>query len=124
LSILIVLVGGLALDYAANHPISRNSAPTVVISATYARWRNAQVVAETVATPIEQEVNGVRRMLYMSSQSTNSRQHGLDHCLQTGHKPGQSTGAGAKPGIAGRNPDCLKEVRRQGHQRKKTAAGT
>src|SRR5205085_8001581 len=32
---------------------------------------NAKTVAETVATPIEQQVNGVEKMLYMSSQSNN-----------------------------------------------------
>ncbi|MDO9104558.1 MAG: multidrug efflux RND transporter permease subunit [Methylovulum sp.] len=71
LSIVIVLVGGLAL---VNLPITQYpeiAPPTVVVSATYP-GANAKVVAETVATPIEQEVNGVEDMLYMSSQSTNS----------------------------------------------------
>ena len=43
--------------------------PTIQISANYP-GASAKVVAETVATPLEVEINGVENMLYMSSQAT------------------------------------------------------
>ncbi len=43
--------------------------PTVVVRATYP-GANPQVIAETVAAPLEQAINGVEHMLYTSSQST------------------------------------------------------
>src|SRR3569832_2302049 len=67
LSIVFVLVGGLALFQlpAAQYP--NIVPPTVIVSSRYP-GANPQVLADTVAAPIEQEVNGVEDMLYMSAQ--------------------------------------------------------
>lgn len=69
LSILMILVGSIAY---INLPIAQYPEvvpPTVVVSAAYP-GADAQTIADTVATPIEQEVNGVEGMLYMSSYSS------------------------------------------------------
>jgi multidrug efflux pump len=76
LSIVITLAGGVALvtlPVAQYPPISP---PTVVVDCTYP-GASAQVVSESVATPIEQQVNGVENMLYMSSQCTNDGAYNL-----------------------------------------------
>jgi HAE1 family hydrophobic/amphiphilic exporter-1 len=69
LAILIVIVGALAYTRLPVAQFPEVAPPTVVVNASYP-GANAQIVADTVATVIEQEINGVENMLYMSSQST------------------------------------------------------
>ena len=57
--------------------------PTVEVSAVYP-GANAQVVADTVAAPIEQQVNGVEDMMYMSSQCTNDGTYTLTVTFKLG----------------------------------------
>ena len=70
LSVLITLLGGIALFFLPVAQYPRITPPGVTISISYP-GASAQVVADTVAAPIEQQVNGVEGMLYMSSQSGN-----------------------------------------------------
>ncbi|MDK2956586.1 MAG: multidrug efflux pump [Desulfovibrionales bacterium] len=69
-SIVITLAGTLALLSLPIAQYPEITPPTVQVTATYT-GANAQVVEETVATPIEQQVNGAQDMLYMDSISSN-----------------------------------------------------
>ncbi len=70
LSIIITLAGAITLGTLPLAQYPDITPPTVEVSAYYP-GANAQVVADTVAAPIEQQVNGVENMMYMSSQCTN-----------------------------------------------------
>jgi multidrug efflux pump len=83
LSIVILIMGGVAL---VGMPIAQYpeiTPPTVAIQTIYP-GATAQVVADTVTTPIEQEVNGVEGMLSMSSKSTNDGQAVIDVTFKLG----------------------------------------
>jgi multidrug efflux pump len=76
LSIFITLTGGIALFYLPIAQFPPITPPAVAVSITYP-GASAQVVADTVAAPIEQQVNGVEGMLYMSSQMGNDGSYTL-----------------------------------------------
>src|SRR5271165_4092774 len=83
LSIVIVLAGSIALFTLPVAQYPEITPPTVEVSASYP-GANAKVVADTVAAPIEQQVNGVEGMMYMSSQCTNDG----NYTLTVTFKPG------------------------------------
>src|SRR5579872_896033 len=83
LSICIMLVGGIAVIYLPVAQYPRITPPGVNVSISYP-GANAQVVAETVAAPIEQQVTGVPGMLYMSSQSGNDGSYSLSCTFDVG----------------------------------------
>ena len=83
ISIVITLVGAICILTLPIAQYPQIVPPTVQVSATY-DGASAQVVEESVATPIEQEVNGVERMLYMSSRCTNDGQMTLDVTFELG----------------------------------------
>src|SRR5438874_8902634 len=83
LSVVIVIVGTVALLELPIAQYPEVAPPTITVTANYP-GANAKVVADTVATPIEQEVNGVENMIYMSSRCTNDGQMLLDVTFKLG----------------------------------------
>jgi hydrophobe/amphiphile efflux-1 (HAE1) family protein len=73
ISIIVVLLGAFAYPTLPIAQYPEIAPPTITVTATYP-GASAEVIADTVATPLEQEINGVEDMLYMSSSSTSDGQ--------------------------------------------------
>ncbi len=69
LSLLTFILGVIALFQLPISEYPEVAPPTVIVTATYP-GANPKTIAETVASPLEQTINGIENMLYMSSQST------------------------------------------------------
>jgi multidrug efflux pump len=83
LSLVIILIGGVAVIFLPIDQYPPITPPTVTVTASYP-GANAEVVAHTVAAPIEEQVNGVENMMYMSSQSTNDGNYTLTITFEIG----------------------------------------
>jgi multidrug efflux pump len=86
ISILIVLAGTLALTQLPIAQYPEVVPPQVVVTAIYP-GADARTVSETVASPIEDQVNGVEGMLYMESQCTNDGTMQLTITFKLGTNP-------------------------------------
>src|ERR1051325_133215 len=83
ISIVIVLLGLIASGLLPIAQYPQITPPTVRVTANYP-GANARVVADTVAAPVEQQVNGVEGMLYMSSVSGNDGSYSLTVTFDVG----------------------------------------
>lgn len=83
LSILIVIAGLVSLRGLPVEEYPTITPPTVVVRASYP-GANASTIADMVGTPIEQQVNGVEGMLYMSSSSSSSGSYQLTITFEVG----------------------------------------
>jgi hydrophobe/amphiphile efflux-1 (HAE1) family protein len=69
LAIIVLIIGSLAYQTLPVEQYPQVAPPTIQVTASYP-GANAEIAAQTVATPLEQQINGVENMLYISSQST------------------------------------------------------
>jgi HAE1 family hydrophobic/amphiphilic exporter-1 len=83
ISILMVLLGAFTLTRLSFEQYPFLAPPTIRVTATYP-GASAVAVEQSVATPIEQEVNGVDRMIYMQSSNTSDGRMQLDVNFEVG----------------------------------------
>jgi len=120
LAVVILILGAVAL---LGLPVAQYpdvTPPTISIQAFYP-GASAQVVADTVTTPIEQEVNGVENMLYLSSKSTNDGQSVIDVTFALGTDIDQAQVL-TQNRVAVALAKLPEEVKRQGVTTKKKAS--
>ena len=120
IAIVTILLGIVALY---RLPVERYPAivpPTVVVSAAYP-GANAKVVADTVAAPIEQQVNGVENMMYMTSTSSSDGTYALTITFEIGTNLDDAQVL-VQNRVAIAQPSLPEEVRRQGLSVKKQSS--
>src|SRR3954452_16534388 len=83
MSIIITLTGAVSIFTLPVAQYPQITPPSIIVSCNYP-GANARVVAESVAAPIEQQVNGVEGMMYMSSQSANDGSYSLTVTFKPG----------------------------------------
>lgn len=117
IAILTVLFGLVA---AVNLPVERYpniTPPTIQVTASYP-GANARVVSDTVASVVEQQINGVERMLYMSSTSSSNGSYSLTVTFEVGTDLDQAQVL-VQNRVALAEPLLPAEVRQQGLSVKK-----
>jgi hydrophobe/amphiphile efflux-1 (HAE1) family protein len=117
ISAIIVIAGLIAMQALPVAQFPEIVPPQVKVTASYP-GANAEVVAETVAAPIEAEVNGVDDMLYMTSTSTNNGNYELDITFAVGTDP-DIAAVNVQNRVALATPTLPVEVTQQGVSVKK-----
>lgn len=111
ISLIIVLVGIIAIRSMPLESYPVITPPQVIITATYP-GANADVVAKTIAAPLESEINGVEDMIYMESDSSNGR-YSLTVSFKIGTDPDMAV-VKVQNRLALATPKLPEEVRRLG----------
>jgi len=119
IAILITLVGSVSYFGLAVTQYPEIAPPTIQVSATYP-GASAETVADTVATPIEQEINGVEGMLYMLSQSTGDGRMTLSVTFELGTDL-DAAQVLVQNRVAAAEPRLPEEVRRLGVNTRKSS---
>ena len=114
-ALVITIIGAIGYSGLGVNQLPEITPPTITVTASYP-GASAQTVADTVAAPIEQEVNGVEGMIYMASQSTSRRQRVADRHLRRRHRHRQGAGAGAEPRQRRRAPPARRGAPQRPHR--------
>ncbi len=120
LSILIVLAGGVCIFTLPIAQYPEITPPVVQVKAFFP-GADPQVIGDTVASPIEQEINGVERMLYMSSTSASDGSYTLNVTFELGTDIDMATVL-TQNRVATAIPKLPQEVQRQGVTTKKVSS--
>lgn len=112
ISILIVIVGGLSIPLLPIESMPDITPPTIKVTATYP-GADANTVLESVAAPIEEQVNGVEDMIYMDSKSDSEGMFSLTVSFEIGTDVDMAQ-VMTKNRVAVAEPLLPEEVMRQG----------
>jgi hydrophobe/amphiphile efflux-1 (HAE1) family protein len=82
-SLVIAIIGAIGYTGLGVTQLPEITPPTITVTTSYS-GASAQTVADTVAAPIEQEINGVENMIYMASQSTSDGNLSLTVTFEVG----------------------------------------
>ena len=102
LAILITVAGLLAMPQLPISEYPEIVPPTVVISGQYP-GASPKTIAETVITPLEQQINGVENAIYTNSTATPDGTFSITVTFKLGHGSGHRAGADSEPCGASRN---------------------